>query len=37
MMTDSKLAFTTHRKVLIVILDRNIMQSPQAQKKIVKM
>lgn len=31
MMTDSKLAFTTHRKVLVVLLGSN-MQSPQAQK-----
>lgn len=33
MMTDSKSAFTTHGKALVVILDRSIMQSLLPKKK----
>lgn len=33
MMRDSKLAFTTHGKVSVVILDKTVMQSLQPQKQ----
>jgi len=36
MMTDSKLAFTTHWKVFVLILDRNTMQFLQLQKETAR-